>query len=241
MELAGTTIVIACDSLGAIGNKPLDRLHVPGEVTGRMTATVPLMEVLASGATPVAVINTFSVEMDPTGITIAKGIEEAVKEAGLPLSVINGSTEENMVTEQTGLGVTVIGMASPQQLRLGSSRPGDLVYCLGKPLVGEEVLRFAKEAASISAVRRLLTQPGVHEILPVGSKGIHYELQQLAQLAGVRFEMLDSAHTLDLQKSAGPATCLLVSVEGECQGFLKNFNIPVTPLAKLTGNNDKCL
>lgn len=236
VELAGKiTLVIACDSSGGIGMKPQDRLPVPGEVVGRIIAAVPLMEVLASGATPVAVINTLSNEMQPTGRAIVRGVEQAVSEAGLPASVINGSTEENTPTEQTGLGVTVIGTAGSGELRLGSSRPGDLVYCVGKPLMGEEVLPHQQDAARISTVRALLGLPGVHEILPVGSKGIEYELGEMAGLAGLSFDLLDTAQTLDLRKSAGPATCLLVSiVEGsQSQSLLKAAGISVTPLARL--------
>jgi hypothetical protein len=234
VELTGTAIVIACDSSGGIGSKPLDRLNVPGEIVGRMIAAVPLMEVMASGATPVAVINTLSVEMETTGISIINGIRQAVEEAGLPAAVINGSTEENIPTDQTGLGVTVIGTASPAELKLGSSRPGDLVYVLGKPLVGKEVLEFKEEAAQISTLRRLLTVPGVHEILPVGSRGILYELEQLAGPVELGTEIFATAGNLDLKKSAGPATCLLVSMEYAYQSCLKDFAVPVTLLARLT-------
>ncbi len=236
VEIEGITMVIACDSAGAIGPKPMDHLSVPGELVGKLTTTVPLMEVMASGATPLAIVNTLSVEMYPTGTTILAGIREAVTEAGLPLSIINGSTEENMITRQTGIGVTVMGVAKPGQLRLGSSHPGDLVFCLGKPLVGQEVLDYPDQAAGICTVRQLLTIPGVHEILPVGSKGIGYELEQLAGTAGLGFTLLDTAQTLDLQKSAGPATCLLASVgKGVCQNQLAGLGIPVTPVARLVG------
>ncbi|MEW6662958.1 MAG: AIR synthase related protein [Bacillota bacterium] len=233
VEIEGTTLVIACDSAGAIGPKPMDRLPVSGELVGKLTAAVPLMEVMASGATPVTVINTLSVEMHPTGAGIIMGIRQAVAAAGLPLSILNGSTEENMSTQQTGVGVTVIGIAKPSQLRLGSSRPGDLVYCLGKPLVGQEVLDFPDQTAGIDTVRSVLNLPGVHEILPVGSKGIGYELEQLAGTAGLNYELLETAHTMDLQKSAGPATCLLVSVVNNSQSSLEGLLVPATPLARL--------
>ena len=234
MELADLTMVIACDSAGAIGNKTNDVLNVPGEILGKMIASVPLMEVMASGADPVSVINTLSVEMHPTGDAIIMGVKQAVQEAGVPLSVINGSTEENMPTVQTGLGITVVGTAKTEALKLGTSMPGDLVYCLGKPLVGREVLEFGGDAAQISTMRLVLNLPGVHEILPVGSKGIEYELEQLSRQAGLGFEMLETASTLDLEKSAGPASCILITTKDNLEpSFIKELNIPVTLLAKL--------
>lgn len=233
VELAETVLVIACDSAGGIGPKPLDKLDVSGEMLGCIITSVPLMEVLASGATPVAVVNTLNVEMDPTGAEIVSGVRKAVQEAGLPLSVINGSTEENMPTEQTGLGVTVIGAAGYGDLRLGSSRAGDLVCCVGKPLVGEEYLRSQQDTARISTVRTLLGLPGVHEILPVGSKGILYELSELARLAGLGFDLLDTASSVDLHKPAGPAACLLVSMAEGSRNWFKDIEVPLTFLAKL--------
>lgn len=233
VELPSTTMVIACDSSGAIGCKPFDHLNVPGEVLGRIIASVPLMEVLASGATPIAVVNTLCVETFPTGISIIAGIEQAVKEAGLSLSVINGSTEENMPTKQTGLGVTVIGTANSDELKLGSSKANDLIYCIGKPLVGHEVIKFQKQAAQINTMRMVLNMPGIHEILPVGSKGVKFELEQLANLGGFNFQMLLNAQSLDLEKSAGPATCFLVSLAEGSQSCMDNLNIPITLVARL--------
>ena len=121
-------LVIACDSLGGIGTKPHDHVKAPADVLGKYTVRVGLMEVLASGASPLVVVNTLSVEMDPTGIGILKGIQQEIEAAGLPADIaVTGSTEENMETCQSGLGVTVIGKVAKSALRLGQSLPGDLV------------------------------------------------------------------------------------------------------------------
>jgi len=53
-------LVIACDSLGGIGPKQHDMVKVPAEIVGQYTVRGPLMEVLAAGARPVAVINTLA-------------------------------------------------------------------------------------------------------------------------------------------------------------------------------------
>ncbi len=62
-----------------------------------------------------------------------------------------------------------------------------------------------------SLIRDLLKREWVHEMLPVGSKGIGYECVELARTAGLNFVMKEDI-VLDMKKSAGPATCLLVSL-----------------------------
>ncbi len=233
VDLGQQTLIIGCDSTGAVGPKSGDQLQVSGELLGRMIAVVPIMEVMASGALPVAIIDTLSVEMHPTGENILNGIKKSIEEAGLPLSLINGSTEENFPTSQTGMGVTVVGVAERNDLRIGSSVDGDIVYLVGKPLVGAEVLDKPRLVAGIKTLRYLLEVTEIHEILPVGSKGVDYELKLLAITAGLSFEYLLGADKVDMQKSAGPATCVLATGEREAERYLKELHLPVTPIAIL--------
>jgi len=208
---ASETMVIACDSLGGIGPKPHDSVSAPADLVGRYTARVPLMEVLACGASPLVVVNTLSVEMEPTGAGIIRGIKEEIMMAGLSADIaVTGSTEENAVSCQSGLGVTVIGKAAINELRLGRSRAGDLVICLGRPKVGTEVLDGTKKADP-ALVKKLLAVRFVREILPVGSQGVLHEAEMLAECSGNRLG-LTLFPGIDLQKSAGPSTCVLVSV-----------------------------
>lgn len=232
-------LVIACDSLGGIGTKPHDKVKAPEELVGKYTVRVGLMEVLASGASPLVVVNTLCVEMNPTGNSILKGIQQEIEAAGLSADIaVTGSTEENMETCQSGLGVTVIGKAAKSALRLGQSRPGDLVICLGRPKVGEEVLDYT-EKANPALVKTLLKLPYVREILPVGSLGVLHEAKLLAQCSGSRLET-EPSPGIDLHQSAGPATCVLISVDA---AYLKNIkkisSLPVFIIGRLFKLKDK--
>jgi hypothetical protein len=233
VECGGETLVIACDSLGGIGQKPLDSVRASAEVLGAYTVRVPLMEIMAAGADPLVVINTLSVEMDPTGRGILTGIKNELRRGGFAEDfTVTGSTEENMVTYQSAFGVTVIGKAKNENLRLGKSHAGDLLVCLGLPQVGEEVLKGWAQA-DIPLVRELLEKSYVHEILPVGSKGIYYEAKELAHGAGRKLRMFVPLK-VDLKKSAGPGTCVLVTLEDEHYAeFLESVKIPVTKIAYL--------
>ncbi|HHV62616.1 MAG TPA: hypothetical protein GXX51_08270 [Firmicutes bacterium] len=265
----GSALVIACDSLGGIGPKESDVVKVPGYVVGRFTARVPLMEVMAAGATPVLLVDTLSVKMHPVGLDILRGIRDEVAAAGLKeLPEITGSTEENIPTVQTALGVTVIGFipADTGGLRIGSSKLHDVVVCIGVPKVGCEVRLNDPELADPGLVSQLLGLGYIHDILPVGSRGVGYEVNVMAETAGLRFHAfefhnLEHAPTsglasstaspidvaargplqagirvgatgnIDMKKSAGPATCLLVSLPPQNLGDLRRaISKPITLL-----------
>lgn len=206
-------LVIACDSLGGIGPKPLDYVQVSGYIVGKFTARVALMEILSVGATPLCVVDNLCVEYEPTGREILRGVCDEAILAGLdPESAVTGSTEKNICVEQTGLGVTVVGTCKKAALRIGISQPNDAVIVIGDPSVGEEVVPAEEEGriCGVPDVLKLLSVEGVHEVLPVGSEGLGHELEVLTASSGLRFT--PDLVTVDLAKSAGPATALLVSL-----------------------------
>src|SRR4030066_2268 len=55
----------------------------------------------------------------------------------------------------TGGGVWVVGFANEEDLRLGKTRPGDLLVAVGKPKVGDEVIR-AKVKGEIADLRNVI-------------------------------------------------------------------------------------
>jgi len=227
-------LVLACDSSGAIGPKELDRVQVSGELLGKEITGVALKEVLAAGAEPIALMNTLSVEMDPTGKDIIRGIVTAAKEAGLDSdAVINGSTEENIPVAQTGIGVTVIGTAAKDRLRPGSSQKGDRIVCVGVPKVGPEVLEDQGEIVTVEMVKTMAGAPFLHDILPVGSKGIRYEMDQLV-LNGEGTLEIFRPRDLDLVKSAGPATCVLVTLAPQhLTELTRMVSVPCTVIGEI--------
>ena len=57
-------------------------------------------------------------------------------------------------------------------------------------------------------IARLLQTPGVRKIVPVGSKGVGYEIRNLADLHRLDVEFHETK--IDLCKSAGPVSCIVV-------------------------------
>lgn len=203
---ASESLVIACDSCGAIGSKSGDIFQLSPWYAAKHTLRVALTEVMCSGALPAVITNGVCCEMDPTGQEMIQSIQAELHSAGLCDVVLTGSTEENFSTSMTALAITVIGRAKTDKLRFCRAVSGDQTLLIGTPRVGQEVNLDGK--GFYEEIRLLLSMPGVKEIVPVGSKGVLYEANVLAGLSGGTFRPCSAS--IDYYKSAGPATCLLV-------------------------------
>lgn len=206
-------MVVACDSAGGIGEKEKDVVKVSPYVLGRFTLRVALMEVMAVGAAPYAVTAAICSEPSPTGKDIIAGIKDELKLIELDLPIVI-STEKNIPTCQTGLGVTVIGTVNKKNLRINETKAGDKIYCIGIPKVGNEVSLKDPDIADSKLVKEILNLPSLHDIIPVGSRGVKGEVQSLASYLGLSI-MWESNLPVDIKKSAGPSTCVIVTCPKE--------------------------
>ena len=210
----GHAIVVGSTSSGGVGPKSMDQVKVEGRILGKFLARVALMDVAATGAFPLLLSATLGVEKEPTGREILEGMRSESRVLGLePNQVLMENTEDNFETVQTGAGVTVIGFANEDELRLGKTSPGDLIVAIGKPKVGDEVLpaEAKGEIADLKNVTLLSQKNFVHDIVPVGTFGIAYEARMMAYAVGRQLK-LNEAKSLYLNKSAGPATVVLITM-----------------------------
>lgn len=228
-------LVIACDSAGGLGQKCHDQIKVPNQIVGKYTVKVPLMEVMSVGAEVISVIDNLSVEYEPTGREIIAGIRENLKLLG-KTEFLNGSTEENVKTVQTALGVTVIGKVKVDKLnKYKKSAANNIIVAAGLPLVGEELLAAKSKAVDFKKFLQLKNLNYLEQILPVGSKGILHELNILAAENNSAFKLKKAKNNfnLDLEKSAGPATVLLLSLNDKYLERLKTeIELPITKIAE---------
>lgn len=198
-------LVITSDNSGAIGQKDLDVVQVPDDVTSYYSARVTLLEQLAAGALPhtIIMLNFSSVEAWPRYIV---GIERLFSELSLPLPTIQGSTESNIPTLQSAIGLTMIGR------RVFKKTAYDFVdlqwYSYGIPLVGQQLLEHVDASASIKTIIAALQDDIIEQIIPVGSKGIKYEIKQLLD---VNLEQGDLPFNIDA--SAGPSTVVILGLK----------------------------
>lgn len=219
----GKTIVIACDSCGSIGNKEGDILKIPPFYTGKFTVRVGILEVMCAGAEIITVVDSVCNEMEPTGREIISGIKKELEKAGIQDVVLTGSTEENFKTFSTALGVTVIGIVDNNNLKLKKARAGDVVISIGIPKFGEEIdLNGDKDMVSYEDIKYLLSIDEVHEIIPVGSKGILYEAENAALNNGLKL-CKEKNIAVEINKSAGPATCVIALIREKALYRLNNL------------------
>ena len=213
----GHAIVIGSTSSGAIGPKSLDEIKVEGRTVGRFLARVALMDVATTGAFPIMLSATLGVKKEPTGREIMEGVRREVSLLGLdPNQVLMENMEENFDTVQTGAGLTAVGFANEDELRLGKTMPSDLLVAIGLPKVGEEVLpaEVKAEIADLRNVIWLSQKKYIHDMVPVGTFGIAHEARMMAFAVGRQLKTNDKLE-IDLNKSAGPATVVLVTMDRE--------------------------
>lgn len=227
-------LVISCDSNAGMGDKPNDVLARVPEEAGYAAAKVALMEVLASGATPLVVADNLCVEMEPTGQRILAGIRAACAE--LPATpVLTGSNETNLPTTQTGIGVTVLGHVRASSCLLTNSRQGDIVIAAGLPLGGHRgpYSEQDRDVAGIRTVLGLVAQVGTHEIVPVGSRGIAAELADLSGSNGLALTITNPAG-IDLKRSGGTSTVVLAAVSpAAVPGSAELGGVPVNLIGEM--------
>ena len=227
-----TRMIIACDSCGAIGKKSGDMFNLSPHFAAKFTVRVALTEVLCSGANPVAITNGVSCEMHPTGEETIQGIREEIKNADIENISLIGSTEENFTTTMTALSITAIGLAKESELKFKPASMGDKLILFGTPQVGNEV--DLESTGYYPEIRKLLHLNEVKEIVPVGSKGVAYEANTLAALNNLDFNPYEAK--IDMQKSAGPATCLLILCANSSVNQVINIHPKSTVIGELYTN-----
>lgn len=219
------SLIVAVDSDGGIGSRPGDVVACNNFLLGRFAMRVPLMEVIASGSLPLAAFNVLTFPMDNHATEIIRGIRAELMDAGLDKDFpLSGSTEDNVVTRETGIGTMAVGIVNDDDFRPGSSLVNDKIFCVGKPKSAPED-KFSWDDMEIinwSHLNKILKQSNVHDILPVGSKGILYEAQIMAETAQLKF-ISSNSKELDYNKSAGPSTCIIVSANQDLALKLPNI------------------
>lgn len=197
-------LVIASDNSGAIGEKPDDEVSASNSVVGRFACRVAAMECLAAGGDiQTVVMQNFTGE--EAWQDYKHGVEQVLSELGLGQIPVTGSSESNFAGLQSGLGLTVIGTRPIDETSDLSGQEAFAV--IGKPLVGKEVLEQCEDVAPLWLFQHLCRPDSVKAVLPVGSKGIAEKWRGWTQ----RSNKLESV--LNLEKSAGPATCFLIVFE----------------------------
>ena len=222
-------LLVACDALGGIGPKPGDSLSVPLEVSAQFTARVALAEILAAGGEPLALSVTLSMEPYPWIEEVQRGISRELRAIGRENLPCVFSTEKNIPTSATGLGVTVLGRRTQKR---GEQLLEGTLYALGVPSCGREVLENLHVIADLADILRLREECPEAEIVPVGSRGVFCEA--LLFLWGRPVTLSLNPHPpFSLYRSCGPATVLLFASRREETALAPLFKKPLWVVGEL--------
>lgn len=212
---------IACDSCGGIGYKEHDLVKASPQLTAYHTGKVVLAELMSMGFTPFILADGLAVEMNNTGRQLIEGFNEVLSKLSFNVH-LTGSTEENIKTVQTSMGVTCIGFCSKDKLKFKRTKTGDICLLVGLPMVGNEVLQNPDKILDIDDFEKLFLCDNINEMLPVGSRGIECELNDLLKDNKLKFEY-ESSISIDLKKSGGPSTSCIVTLRMENLGKIKGI------------------
>ena len=235
-------LVIACDAVGGIGSRPGDSYPADPTWCAHLAARVPLLEVLCGGAQPMVLVNTLCQDAASAQPMIEE-FQRCAVATGIDPQAVTGSTEDNVITTQTGIGVTVIGVRPDRapgtpvpgeaSAAAAQAQEADVLVCVGSPISApdDEVRPGRREIVTLDEVRALLGSGLVHDCVPVGSHGIAWEADQIAVTAGLRF---DPGRTdLDLTKSGGPSTCVVLACAPEDVSELRTHVSDDRPWARI--------
>lgn len=212
----GKSLVITTDNSGAVGMKEEDFVQVAYDIVGYFSFRVAMMECLATGATPLAVV-IHNLCGEKEWHELVSGVQKGLKELGMENVQVTGSTESNFPLIQSVVGINVIGLQSND----GGTREANngRVALIGLPLVGDEVLVHSESVAPLSVFYQISLLENVR-VWPVGSKGVGHELQR------VKPELFEeiSSDGIDLYKSGGPATSFLVIYPREKEKEIRDLS-----------------
>lgn len=225
-------LVVACDSVGGIGPRHGDTVTNNGRDSAHFAARVPLLEVVCSGARPIALINTLCQDRISAQPLIDE-FKTIAHEAGIPPEGVTGSTEDNVPTTMTGIGVVVIGQLD-EGLLSGGAHEGDLIICVGWPRSApkDHLFRGHPDIAPLSAILTLVSSRSITDGLPVGSKGLAWEVPQLANSAGLVHEWIPE-QPIPVDASGGPSSCVLISCAPKNEDYLHSLIDPIVPWTRV--------
>ena len=213
--------VVTTDNSGGIGEKQADLVFAPNDIVSYFAARVALLEQWSANAQVESVIiHNFS--GDAAWQDYVKGVNRLLKEVELERVLVTGSSETNMQLLQSAMSVTMIG-GSREAVN------GDVTWFIyGQPFVGSEVLENSKAIADLKKVRKAMENGWVTKIWPVGSKGIQAE----ARIMLANDKLLVHSN-VDVEKSAGPSTVILLGVPQESSELVRtHFGYELRELMK---------
>jgi len=200
-------LIITIDNAGSIGKKINDTIDVDYKTVAYFTLRTAIIENIVQH-TKIIGITLANFCGDENHQSIVEGINMVENDLGYELPFIS-SSESNFRMNESAISFTCIGKQKQNKIEKHNN-----IAIIGKPLVGDEVLANKLDIVSLKEIISLVNSNNVSRVISVGSKGIKAKIKQELGLSV-------SSDELDLFKSAGPSTCVIVVYESLIE--LKNM------------------
>lgn len=218
IDIGDKYIVVATDSCGGIGEKQYDTCKLDIGTVVYNTARVAALEVMSLGADIISVVDSLSFEMNYFGEKVINRMKSFMAELDLPVEMLNGTTEDIWPTNQSGSAVTIVGIVDINEARINKVQGNEKIYLFGEPLIGKDVEKN-ELSVQLRDARKICTDKNIVEIVPIGSKGIRYEIDLICRLYRKEAFVFDDFKELS-KKPGGPATCIIAfSNEDLCEKY----------------------
>jgi len=182
---------------------------------------------MSMGFTPMILADGLAVEMNDTGRQLIEGFNEVLSKLKTTKVHLTGSTEENIKTVQTSMGVTCIGICDKNKLKYKKTSKNDVCLLIGLPLVGNDVVNNPDKILDINDFETLYLCDYINEMLPVGSRGTATELSDLCTHNMLNFKYEDNI-SINLNNSGGPSCSCLITTDEKYVDIIKNLvNKPI--------------
>lgn len=206
------TLLVACESSASIGEKPADHLQVAVELTARMALRVCLVELLSQRAEPIAVFSLVGNERRPTGERVWQALKEELQALPFDHEIeLNGSTEDNMSSSQSSLGLVALGQLEGE-FDLPDYQQVRSIIQLATPYVGQAVVDHLDDLPTYAQVVQWALDERVVDLIPVGHQGSQADLADLFDHHDLGLTRVDSPW---LGLSAGPSTSFILLLSSE--------------------------
>jgi len=203
-------LLITTDCCTGVGELPDDYVYLEIEEVAKITCRVALMELLSLKCEPIGYSFNYTGDIDKY-VFAEKGFVNCFQEFGYNNIPFISSSENNFKPLQTSIAVSITGLRKIEYN--DNYEKKEFIYAIiGEPLCGEEVIKNAKAAISTKEFIALMKIKDIEEIIPLGSGGAIEELEK-------RFVKVIKCD-LDLNKSAGPATCVLIVAKKNAIDYL---------------------
>ncbi len=203
-------IVVACDSVGSIGSQQNDQIKVSSATSMHFALRVPILEIICAGAKPFLIVDTLTQDSEVSRPMIEEVIRIGAS-IGVDRKAITGSTEDNVPSTETGIGIVILGTKDSSLTTRASS--GDVVICVGLPLSAPRDLLYPDhpEQIRIDEAQSLASSGLISDAVPVGSKGISWEASEMARASDTEF--IDYSNPgVSFTDSGGPSSCVLFAI-----------------------------